>query len=76
MDAYCKGYAFDCEDRGTWRQQVSACTMKDCELHPVRPVGDHNKKTVLPMELLKYWNIELDDLDDRARSIVRDAPEA
>ena len=71
IDAYCKGCAFDCQDKGTWRQQVSACTIKECELYSVRPVGDHNKKTVLPVELLKHWQIEPEDLDQRARDLIR-----
>ena len=71
IDAYCKGCAFDREDKGTWRQQVSACTVKECELHPVRPVGSKNGTTHLTEELLMHWQIDPEDLDDRARSILK-----
>jgi len=76
IDNMCKDMSYDPLDEGTWRQQVAACTTKDCPLYNVRPVGDHNKKTYLTMELLNHWNIKPEDLDNRARSILKDAPEA
>lgn len=29
--------------RGTWRQQVEACTAKNCPLYPVRPISKPRK---------------------------------
>ena len=78
IDAMCKDTTYDELDKGTWRQQVAACTITICPLHSVRPVDekyDGKKTTYLTMELLKHWQIKPEDLDDRARSILKDAPE-
>ena len=71
----CKECTYDELDVGTWRQQVAACTMHECPLHPVRPINEDHAFTYLTMELLNHWNIKPEDLDNRARSILRDAPE-
>ena len=76
IDNMCKDMSYDPLDEGTWRQQVAACTAKDCPLYNVRPVGNKNNTTYLTMNLLNHWNIKPEDLDNRARSILRDAPEA
>ena len=78
IDAMCKDTTYDELDKGTWRQQVAACTITICPLHSVRPVDekyDGKKTTYLTMELLNHWQIKPEDLDDRARSILKDAPE-
>ena len=75
IDAMCKDCTYDDQDKGTWRQQVAACTLKTCPLHPVRPVSDHNNTTCLTVDLLDHWQIKPEDLDKRARSILKDAPE-
>lgn len=33
----CKDCIYDNSEPGTWRQQVTACTIKDCPLWAVRP---------------------------------------
>ena len=74
IDNMCKDCAYDELDKGTWRQQVAACTIKRCPLHPVRPVDekyDGKNKTYLTAELLDHWRIKVEDLDDRARSILK-----
>ena len=78
IDAMCKDTTYDELDKGTWRQQVAACTITICPLHSVRPVDekyDGKKTTYLTMELLNHWQIKPEDLDDRARSILKDDPE-
>ena len=77
LNEMCKDCTYDEYDKGTWRQQVVACTIKICPLHEVRPVTGKNAgtKTYLTMELLNHWQIKLEDLDERARSILKDAPE-
>lgn len=78
IDNMCKECTYDNLDRGTWRQQVAACTIHACPLHAVRPVNekyDGRNQTFLTTDLLKHWNIQVEDLDDRAKSIVKDAPE-
>ena len=34
----CKDCIYDELDKGTWRQQVGACTMTDCSLYEYRPL--------------------------------------
>ena len=78
IDAMCKDCTYDEYDKGTWRQQVAACTIKTCPLHEVRPVDEKyngTDTTYLTMELLNHWEIKPEDLDERARSILKDAPE-
>jgi len=43
VDAKCKDCAYDEEDRGTWRQQVTACTATECPLWPHRPLSKPTK---------------------------------
>ena len=42
----CKDCTYDPLDRGTWREQVEACHITDCELWEVRPIssGDRVKR--------------------------------
>jgi len=36
--AKCKECIYDELDQGTWRQQVKACGIESCALHPYRPM--------------------------------------
>ena len=72
IDNMCKDCTYDELDKGTWRQQVAACTIKTCPLHSVRPVSAKNNTTYLTSELLNHWRIKEEDLDDRARSILKE----
>ena len=36
--AKCKECIYDPEEDGTWRQQVKACVIDTCALHPYRPM--------------------------------------
>ena len=38
IDAFCKSCIWDDEEDGTWRQQVKACAIDTCALHPYRPM--------------------------------------
>ena len=38
IDAFCKSCIYDDEEDGTWRQQVKACDIQSCALHPYRPM--------------------------------------
>jgi len=77
IDNMCKDCSYDKYDKGTWRQQIAACIINDCPLHKVRPVTGKNAgtKTYLTTDLLNYWGIKPEELDERARSILKDAPE-
>ena len=37
INKMCRDCIYDKFDRGTWRQQVEACSCTDCPLYPVRP---------------------------------------
>ena len=59
INAHCKGCIYDANSGlGTWRQQVEGCTVKSCELYPVRPVsGGHGadwKPSEQPEALRQY----------------------
>jgi hypothetical protein len=34
----CKDCTYDPAEKGSWREQVEACTVTSCALHPVRPM--------------------------------------
>ena len=38
INSMCKDCIYDPYDKGTWRQQVEACTSYNCPLYDVRPV--------------------------------------
>ena len=38
IDAKCKECIYDPDEDGTWRQQVKACAIDTCALHPYRPM--------------------------------------
>jgi len=38
IDTKCKDCIYDPEEDGTWRQQVKACDIESCALHPYRPM--------------------------------------
>lgn len=69
INEMCKDCTYDELDKGTWRQQVAACTIKTCPLHSVRPV---DKRTLIPSELLDHWGIKPEDLDSKARQLIKD----
>jgi hypothetical protein len=39
VNAKCKECIYDENGKGTWRQQVEACTATKCALWPIRPVS-------------------------------------
>ena len=71
----CKDCSYDKYDKGTWRQQIAACTISECPLHEVRPINEDHVFTYLTIDLLNHWQIKPEELDERARSILKDAPE-
>lgn len=38
INAMCKGCIYDPMDKGTWREQVQACTSEECPLWAHRPL--------------------------------------
>jgi len=37
INAHCRDCLYDSAERGTWRQQVEACSITGCALWPFRP---------------------------------------
>ena len=53
IDQNCKSCIYDPKTAGTWRQQVTLCSVTDCALYPVRPVT----KSPIPENVLKYYGM-------------------
>jgi len=51
IDDKCKSCIYDPLAAGTWRQQVTLCSVTSCPLFPVRPVT----KSAIPIPVLKYY---------------------
>jgi len=66
INAMCKTCTYDPLDRGTCAQQIACCTVKSCPLHSVRPITTKE----IPFELIRGWNIDPLDLDEKARRLV------
>ncbi len=49
----CRSCIYDPKAAGTWRQQVTLCTVRGCALYPVRPVT----KAPIPDSVLKYYGV-------------------
>ena len=49
----CISCVYDQEAAGTWRQQVTLCSVKGCALFPVRPVT----KAPIPDRVLDYYMV-------------------
>ena len=49
----CKICIYDPKAAGTWRQQVTLCTVTNCALYPVRPVT----KAPIPESVLNYYGV-------------------
>ncbi len=49
----CRSCIYDPQAAGTWRQQVTLCTVKNCALYPVRPVT----KAPIPESVLDYYQV-------------------
>ena len=62
IDENCRNCIYDPQDRGTWRDQVTNCTVKSCALYGFRPLNkqtlEERKKAKVaamsPEELKKY----------------------
>ena len=47
----CRSCIYDPQAAGTWRQQVTLCTVTNCALYPVRPTS----KAPIPENVLDYY---------------------
>ena len=54
IDAHCRSCTHDSGAAGTWRQQVTLCTVLGCALYPCRPVT----KAPIPESVLDYYQVK------------------
>ena len=69
INVKCRECTYDPLDVGGASHQIAACISSDCPLHPVRPITC----TRLPLRLLEAWHVHPEQLDARARALVREA---
>ena len=68
INAMCRQCIYDNRDAGTCAQQIACCVISCCPRHAYRPVT----ASFIPAKVLSCYGIAADELDDRARSLVRD----
>ena len=54
IDDHCKSCGFDRKAAGTWRQQVTLCSIPKCALYPIRPTT----KVPIPESVLNYYGVK------------------
>lgn len=69
INAKCRDCSYDPKAVGSAAQQIAACVVTICPLHPVRPVTAKS----LPLSLLEAYGIDPLQLDARARGLVPDS---
>jgi len=57
IDQNCRSCVYDGLAAGTWRQQVTLCSVKSCALYKVRP----KTSSAIPESVLSYYGVKLDD---------------
>jgi hypothetical protein len=62
INEHCKSCIYDRLEPGTWRQQVTLCSVRSCELHEVRP------KSTRPIGkgILSYYGVKFDEYEELA----------
>jgi len=51
----CKDCAYDFASKGTWRQQVTLCSVKSCALYDARP----KSTSPIPDSTLRWYGVDL-----------------
>jgi hypothetical protein len=64
---HCKSCVFDSSAAGTWRQRVTLCSVKKCDLWKVRP----RTLNAIPESVLSYYGVKNDDCQEIAGHIQR-----
>ena len=54
IDQHCKSCTYDPLAAGSWRQQVTLCSVKSCAFHDVRPKTSYP----IPKSVLTYYGIK------------------
>ena len=55
IDQHCKSCVYDSLAPGTWRQQVTLCSVKSCAFHDDRPKTGYP----IPESVLSYYGVNL-----------------
>jgi hypothetical protein len=63
IDAHCKSCIYDDLAAGTWRQQVSLCSVISCALYRARP----KTKYSIPDSVLSYYGVKSTDFQGAGR---------
>lgn len=53
IDQHCKQCTYGKNAVGSWKQQVTVCSVTSCSLFPVRP----KTKSTIPLRVLEYYKI-------------------
>ena len=53
IDQHCKSCVYDSSAPGSWRQQVTLCSVKSCALYDVRP----KPTRPIPESVLSYYGV-------------------
>ena len=72
---HCKGCIYDSEEKGTWLQQIEACTITKCELYNHRPLTSKTRRIneEKRLELLSPTEREIiENRRDKHRKILLD----
>ncbi len=67
INAKCKSCIFDPLAMGTWRQQVTLCSVYSCPLWEIRPVSS----SPIPESVLRYYQVNAGDPCLRRQSDAR-----
>lgn len=62
IDNKCRSCIYDHLAAGTWRQQITLCTVTVCPLWPYRP----QTKSTIPDSVLRYYGIDPGDFQHQA----------
>jgi hypothetical protein len=57
IDAHCNTCIYDPQAAGTWRQQVTLCSVTGCALYPVRPIT----KAPIPEAVFEYYGVNSEE---------------
>ena len=55
----CRDCIYDEMAMGTWRQQVTLCTVNSCAFHEIRPKTTNS----IPLTVLSYYQAKLGDFE-------------
>ena len=67
INANCKGCTYDCKAPGTWRQQITLCSVFRCPMWGVRPTS----QTEISNSVLEFYGITPGTLEEELTELKR-----